>query len=1616
MNFKNILIAERYRVSKELNSSSGLTVCLGEDIELKKTVLLKFYASNLITHYEVDKLCFANEYQQIKGFDHENIVKLLYAGDFDNGFCVVTEYYDVVTLDDFFCSKDFFDLETSINIILQISYALAYAHEKGIIHKNLMPSNIIIVKQQSGRVIAKLLEFGMSYVIDYASFSNDRIVENFGYMSPEATGLLDRKVGSYSDLYSLGVIFYQLVTHKNPFTADTIDNIIYQQVAVAPQNPSEISNLIPESLSYIIMKLLNKDPDLRYRSAVELCNDIDSYIRGDNRPSTNQEILNLLNSRSKYIGRSREQKKLKNIYRLASESGKLCFVNGGPGSGKSDLILSFQNEMRSDNVHILYGRFVTQSSLTPYSAFQEVLDFYVGIFEQYDNRTRIIERNRLVRLLGGMTDIVYRVNPDMKSILLESKELPSLDGYKEQQRSLMLLTKLFLNLFHGSSYIICLDDIQYADASSIALLKELAKELASYKIFILCTYRLDSAEESNTLHLFLKELKDSGVDYSEIELKPLNELQMTDYIASLLGLKKDECKPLTTYIMDKTAGNPYFTLNIIRSLLEDGVINVKNGRLIQDWTNLNNFNEKEDLIQIIQRRMERLPAEAIKLFEIAAVIGHDFSLDLLLFVSGKTEDEIHPWMEQAVSMQFIEASQSSSDYHFAHSQIREAILININEDRHKNLHRQIAVAIEKLCKNLGSKELYSLVYHYAEAGMDDEVQKYILECASLARLANATNEAIKYYEKALQIMDAQGKTMTQSCFDTKRILVELYITVGEYEKSISFCNTLMNALTDPLEKASLLCYIARGHFRQGHFTECGETLVHALDFIGDPFPDSKKKLQIATAKERIFRFYKNMTTDNPIDIKALDVTESDKILVSIYETFIWMQVLCNIPKFYYSTLHILRLAQTRMGRSKELASALAGYGSALMTKAEFKKSEDFHRAALNLRRDLSDDYGIAQSLQLLGFCYQWNGLNKQSTKFFNESAEIFNKIGDVWEASTTSRGLAYSKHRMGDYSTSIELCKKNIATCKKTNNVFGLCVSYCTIVQCYTETGNLQQAEECAMIAFDLCSHSNQPYISCRLNICYGELLIEMGQFDRATRYLKEALRIFNQNEFLPEYTGNVCSLLALSKLEQYKASKSSIATDDLAVYASEIEELCQKGIKLLSHWSNQVLNAYCIAGQLYSELEQDKLAEFHFVTGINIASQGECRYELARLHYHYSLYLTDKHRSEEARYHLFEAYMNFSAISSQGYIKLCEQLITTRYQDDLGDNMILANVSARRNRLNIDRKINTLLRLGELLTSTLELEDLQKKILQNAVELVGAERGILFLYPESGAKRLYVASIFNLGSLDYNTYDWMLDAVEKSGQPVIINDLQSDEYRRHYSIMVRYGIKSVMAMPMFVRGKLYGIIYLDSRLTRGIFSDEYMETLGFIANQGGAPIENARLYHKAITDGLTGIYGRSHFDNMLVNITADSTSNLSLSALMLDIDFFKICNDTYGHQFGDKVLRQIASIIKRVVDEAGTVFRYGGEEFVVLLNTNDLSSIMNIAEKIRSTIAATLIPFKEGNVNIPVKVTTSIGAAIWYDTMERVELIEHADRALYHSKNNGKNRVSLYCEEMDHE
>lgn len=1616
VSYAHVIFFDRYRADEKLGESPVFVSYVGTDTVTNTRVLIRILNPDMYTRYEVDRICFLGEIGGICRFDDPHILKILAADSYINTLVIVSEFVPGCSLKEYLEKHGKLDIRQALGFTYQIASALKYAHGHQIVHRNIKPVNIF-VSDNDGEPSLKLFDFGMSYVIDYMSSSRVTANDDFGYMSPEATGLLDRKVDARSDLYSVGILLYRFVTGTLPFHADSIDNMVYKHVAVTPPSPDKFNQDIPADINKMILKLLSKDPDMRYQSATDLLTDIDRFSNNsyssDVTPA--KDLIRSISVRSKQLSRKKELSKIRTLLdQSLTSKGRFCTVQGPFGYGKSDLVTIFSNELVTNAIPYFRAHFTSATAQTPYHAFREILTNYIELYDRNERKVQVTEKNRLTRDFSGCSELITSICPEMKRILSASSSLPSIGQYKESQRSNMLLASFFLSLYTlEKPFVLILEDLQYADAASLHLIEEIAASISSYKVFVLCTYRTTETGEFPYLDDFVKKIKTNAV-YEDIMLTPFDDARMKEFISDILDIRPDMCSELATYLLEKTEGNPYFAVNVLRSMLEDGVIRMSRNSLEANWGLLRAINTVDHLSRLIDKRMEQLSEDAISFLEIASIIGSDFSLDLLCMITDVDRTAAMSWIEDSIAVQFVEFKSSHNLMSFAHDDIYQKFLSRLSPERQKELHYHIGRALEYTLSDGDQNNIFIMLRHLLAAGDEELVYKYILDAARLSRESNAIESSLEYYTIALRILEKKEGTGGETWLNIKQAMAELSLTAGHFNDAIDIACELLPVMTDPVSKAKLQYYIGLSYFRQSNFYECENSLIGALAELGDNFPSSGFMFNFRRKFMKVRKKLTSHFTGDP-SVRTTDHdTAKNRIIISIYETLCWIYIYTDFSKFEYSSLHLYQFAYSNYGSSPQMASAASSLSVYYMTHGKYKPAEYTQSLAIKMRKASGDEYGMARSHFFTGIGYQWQCDLEKSTKAFNEAVLGFQKVGDLWEVNNSNNFLARTYLMGGKYDDCIKLCEEVIQSSAKLGDRVALAQAYSTLTTCYTEQGNFIVAGEIARSLSTLAASLSFPYINLIYDLCYGKLLLEQEKFRDAVTVLTEGVKIYEANNLPKEYTASIYGYLAIAKIKLLDTERSSLPISHIQSIELNIADLCDKAVKESKHRPNENFAAIRANALFGIITERYGRTESFYKAGANLMVLSQYRYEVAKLDYEYGCYLLSKHRLNESRYYIFEAYMSFSGISSTYYLKKCESIISERFKDDFKNNPLLESITDRRNRMNIDRKINTLLRLGDRLTSTLELEELQRKILQDAVELVGAERGILFLYPESGEKKLYVASVFNLGSFDCNTYDWMLEEVERKGKPIVINDVQSDEYRKHYTVMVRYGIKSVMAMPIFVRGNLFGVIYLDSRLLRQIFTDDYIETMEFIANQSGAPIENARLYHRAITDGLTQIFGRSYLDNQIIDRTADP--DVKLSAIMIDVDNFKRCNDTYGHSFGDKVLKQLAGIMKRVSGEHGTPCRYGGEEFVVLIDSNEEELVLDIAEKIRTTVENSAVPLNDGNDVKMISVTISVGVSIWNNTLERVDLVEHADAAMYYAKHHGKNQVVLWHEGIEME
>ena len=350
--------------------------------------------------------------------------------------------------------------------------------------------------------------------------------------------------------------------------------------------------------------------------------------------------------------------------------------------------------------------------------------------------------------------------------------------------------------------------------------------------------------------------------------------------------------------------------------------------------------------------------------------------------------------------------------------------------------------------------------------------------------------------------------------------------------------------------------------------------------------------------------------------------------------------------------------------------------------------------------------------------------------------------------------------------------------------------------------------------------------------------------------------------------------------------------------------------------------------------------------------------------------------------------------------------LLTLKYLLRLYINLDTAN-----------KELSALYEVAKNLGSNLELSKTLGLILSETKRVVNYHTGIIYLWEEED--RLLVPAAIRspfaekLKNIVYSLEEGLIGQVAKTSQPEIVFDSKSDRRLRRVPGINQF-LRSLLIIPLSLDSKLIGVVAIGKREPYA-FGQKQVQILSSLGGQAAVAMANAMLYKKieklAITDGLTKVYNHRYFyKKMEEEAERYRRYGTVFSFVMIDLDYFKKFNDKYGHRAGDNALHTVAQVIKANTRILDVVSRYGGEEFAVILPETDVASAKIVAERIRSAVQETYFPVS--NEQPPVHVTVSIGLATCpQDANEINELIEMADKALYYSKETGKNKVSVWSE-----
>jgi serine/threonine protein kinase len=631
-----------YQLVEQLYLGSRTAVYRAVQLATQRPVVIKVLRRDYPSFGELVQ--FRNQYTITKNLPIPGIVQPLSLEPVGSSYALVMEDWGGVALGKYLQQQSL-DLTEVLAIALQIADILHELIQHRVVHKDIKPANILIQPELKQ---VKLIDFSIASLLpkETQEIQSPNILEGtLAYLAPEQTGRMNRGIDYRADFYALGVTLYQLLTGTLPFTSDDPLELMHCHMAKVPVSVEQVNPDVPGMVAAIVTKLMAKNAEDRYQSALGLKYDLAQCLT---QWKTTGEIVEFelgqrdLSDRflipEKLYGRATEVAQLLAAFeRVADGASELMLVAGFSGIGKTAVVNEVHKPIVRQRGYFIKGKFDQFNRNIPLSAFVQALRDLMGQLLSESDGQLAQWQAKILAAMGENGQVLIDVIPELEQIIGKQPPAPELSGSAAQNRFNLLFQK-FIEVFTTAEHplVIFLDDLQWADLASLQLLKLLMSD--NGYLLILGAYRDNEVSPTHPFSLTVKELKQAQAIVNTITLDPLAVKDTNHLIADTLNCSLELAQPLTELVDRKTQGNPFFTTQFLKALHEDGKITFDRDRCHWecDIVQVKALALTDDVVEFMALQLQKLSAETQQVLQLAACIGNQFDLATLAIVSEQS--------------------------------------------------------------------------------------------------------------------------------------------------------------------------------------------------------------------------------------------------------------------------------------------------------------------------------------------------------------------------------------------------------------------------------------------------------------------------------------------------------------------------------------------------------------------------------------------------------------------------------------------------------------------------------------------------------------------------------------------------------------------------------------------------------------------------------------------------------------------------------------------------------------------------------------------------------------------------------------------------------------------
>src|SRR5215813_10015917 len=726
------------------------------------------------------------------------------------------------------------ELTQFLRLAVGLSVALGQLHGRNLIHKDIRPANVL-ANCATGEVW--LMGFGIASRLlreHQTPEPPEFLAGALAYMAPEQTGRMNRSIDSRSDLYSLGVTLYEMLTGSLPFTASDPMEWIHCHIARQPAPPSERVKNVPPAVSAIIMKLLAKTAEERYQTAAGVESDLrrclaewESHRRIDEFPLGEHDTPDRLLILEKLYGREREIETLLTCFDRVVKSGRteLVLVSGYSGIGKSSVVNELHKPLVPPRGLFASGKFDQYKRDIPYATLAQAFQNLIRSLLSKSGEELSKWRDALQEALGPNGLLIVDIVPELKLIIGEQPPVPDLPP-QDAQRRFQLVFRRFIGVFARPEHPLALflDDLQWLDAATLDLLEDLLTQPDVRHVMLVGAYRDNEIDSSHPLVRKLDMIRKAGSTVQEIVLAALHCEDLEHLIADSLHCEVEDAAPLAQLVHERTGGNPFFAIQFISVLAEERLLTFDygEGRWSWDLSSIRAKGYTDNVVNLMVGKLKRLPFDTQRALQQLACMGSSAEFDLLETVSQNSNQDIHGDLSAAVGAGLL--LQSEHAYRFLHDRVQEAAYSLIAEDARGAAHLRIGRLLASRTAPAEIEEkIFEIVNQLNRGSHLITSAEERARVAALNLIAGRRAKLSTAYASALSYLTAGRALLTEEAWDRS------YELIFSIESLIAECELLTADMVAAENRLSLLAQRAKSGHDIGLVTRLRLTLYQTMD-------------------------------------------------------------------------------------------------------------------------------------------------------------------------------------------------------------------------------------------------------------------------------------------------------------------------------------------------------------------------------------------------------------------------------------------------------------------------------------------------------------------------------------------------------------------------------------------------------------------------------------------------------------------------------------------------------------------------------------------------------------------------------------------------------------------